>query len=263
TFSTQSNWEATMRGLLSAIYSTCAYLFFFGTFVYAIGFVEGVLAPKDIDDGHIMPLGAALAMNSVLLAIFAVQHSVMARPAFKRMWTKIVPKSIERSTYVVAASSALALLMWQWRPAPQLVWSVQDEIAAGVIYGLSWCGFALVLASTFLISHFHLFGLSQGFARLLNIPESTQSHFVTPLFYKWVRHPLYLGFIIAFWAAPDMSAGRLFFAIATTGYIFIGIFLEERDLVGEFGHRYYSYRKNVGMLVPKLHAARKAKRKLV
>lgn len=248
-----------MRGFLSAAYSACVYVFFLGVFLYAQGFVEGVAVPKDINDGVVLPLFEALAINAGLLAIFAIQHSVMARPAFKRMWTKIVPKRVERSTYVLAASLALALLLWQWRPAPQLVWSVQNEVAAAFIKGVSWGGFALVLASTFLISHFHLFGLSQGFAKLLKIPEATEAHFVTPLFYKYVRHPLYLGFIIAFWAAPDMSVGRLFFAAATTAYIYIGIFLEERDLVAEFGDRYRLYRQTVGMLTPRVKLAPRAR----
>lgn len=249
-----------MRGILSAIYSACAYLLFLSVFVYAVGFVEGVFVPKAIDDGDLLPLFAALAVDAGLLTIFAVQHSVMARPAFKRIWTKIVPKRIERSTYVVAASLALALLLWQWQPAPQLVWSVQNDAAATAIVALSWTGWCLVLASTFLISHFHLFGLSQGFARLLKIPESTEALLVTPLFYKWVRHPLYLGFIIAFWAAPHMSMGHLIFAAATTGYILIGIFLEERDLTTEFGDRYRAYRNNVGMLFPKFRLTPRSER---
>ena len=191
-----------MRKLLAALYSTLVYLLFLGTFVYAIGFVERIVVPKNIDTGESGALAAVL-VDLALLGVFAVQHSVMARQGFKRMWTRIVPEEAERSTYVLASSAALALLLWQWRPWPQTVWSV-GGVAAGVITALSWLGWALVLASTFLISHFHLFGVSQGFAQLLRrqIPEQ---QFTTPLFYRWMRHPLYAGFIIAFWAAPTMT----------------------------------------------------------
>lgn len=239
-----------MRGLLSAIYSTCAYILFFVTFCYAIGFVENVVVPKAIDSGPVSGPLVSVLINSALLAVFACQHSIMARPAFKRVWTKVVPPEMERSTYVVAASLSLALLLWQWRPLPDLVWSISNPTLAAIVSGISWAGFGIVLASTFLISHFHLFGVSQGFARMLRL-KAPNDHFVTPLFYRWVRHPLYLGFIIAFWAAPHMSVGHLFFAIATTVYIFIGIFLEERDLVATFGDRYLEYRRRVGMLAPK------------
>lgn len=245
-----------MRGVLAALYSVAVYAFFLATFVYAILFVEGQVVPKTIDSGEPGGLVTSLLINAGLLGVFAVQHSVMARPAFKKAWTRIVPKEIERSTYVLFASLALALILWQWRPLPQLVWSVDNDIAEIAIIALSWSGWALLLASTFLISHFHLFGLSQGFARLLRIKEGGDHAFVTPLFYRWIRHPIYAGFIIAFWAAPHMSVGHLFFAIATTGYIVIGIFFEERDLVGEFGDRYRNYRRQVGMLFPKPGAPR-------
>lgn len=245
-----------MRGALAALYSVAVYAFFLATFVYAILFVEGILVPKDIDSGAAGDLVMSLAINAGLLGIFAVQHSVMARPAFKRVWTRIVPKEIERSTYVLAATLALALLLWQWRPLPQPVWAVTDPVAAGAIMAVSWAGWALLLASTFLISHFHLFGLSQGFQRMLRIKQVDDHQFVTPLFYKWIRHPLYAGFIIAFWAAPVMSVGHLFFAVATTAYIFIGVWLEERDLTAYFGDRYRQYRAQVGMLFPKLGAPR-------
>ncbi len=246
-----------MRAFLSALYSLLAYLFFFGTFLYAIGFVERMIVPKDINTGETGDVVTALLVNAVLLGIFAVQHSVMARPAFKRMWTKIVPKEIERSTYVVFASAALALLCWQWRPITQVVWFV-DGVTAMAITLVSFMGFGIVLLSTFLISHFHLFGLTQGMTRLMGLKEKP-AHFTTPMFYKWVRHPLYVGFIIAFWATPMMTVGHLVFAIATTGYIFIGIFLEERDLVNEFGERYLTYRRHVGMVVPKIGKPRDRK----
>lgn len=240
-----------MKALLAALYSVVVYLFFFATFLYAIGFVENAFVPKAIDTGPEGALLPALMINAALLSLFAVQHSLMARPAFKRVWTRIVPAPVERSTYVLFASLALALLFWQWRPLLQPVWNVADPAAAGLLKGLSLAGWGMVLVSTFLISHFHLFGLSQGFAKLLGRADP-QFQLTTPLFYKWIRHPIYAGFIIAFWAEPRMSLGHLIFAVATTGYILIGIWLEERDLVAHFGTRYLEYRRNVGMLFPKL-----------
>ena len=249
-----------MGSVLAALYSAVVYVLFLGTFVYAILWVEGVFVPTTIDSG-IAPgdLVTSLVINGALLGLFAVQHTIMARPGFKRWWTKIVPKEIERSTFVLAATAALALLLWQWRPQPQLVWSVTDPLAAGAIIAVSWAGWALLLASTFLISHFHLFGLSQGFAKLLRIEEG-DGPFVTPLFYRFIRHPLYLGFILAFWAAPQMSVGHLFFAIMTTGYILVGIWFEERDLVAHFGERYVQYRRQVGMLIPRFSPPRDTKK---
>ena len=242
-----------MRALLTALYSACVYVFFLATFLYAIGFVEAVFVPKTIDSGAAGDLVGTLSIDTLLLGIFAIQHSVMARPAFKRAWTRIVPEAAERSTYVLFASAALALLLWQWRPVPQLVWSAGDPLLAGALRAVSWSGWALLLASTFLISHFHLFGLSQGFARMLKLNQPDGS-FVTPLFYRWIRHPIYLGFILAFWAAPTMSLGHLYFAAATTGYILIGIWFEERDLIAQFGERYLRYRETAGMLFPKFRA---------
>jgi protein-S-isoprenylcysteine O-methyltransferase Ste14 len=243
-----------MRKLLAALYSALVYAWFLGVFLYAIGFVEGVLVPKSIDSGTSGPLALSLLIDAALLLLFAVQHSVMARPGFKRVWTRIVPEEIERSTFVLFASLALALVCWQWRALPQSVWSIEDPIAAKGLLVVSWSGWGLLLLSTFLISHFHLFGLSQGFARLLGskLPEPA---FVTPFLYRWLRHPIYAGFILAFWAAPHMSLGHLFFAVATTGYIFVGIWFEERDLIAFFGDRYRQYRATVGMLVPKIRVA--------
>jgi protein-S-isoprenylcysteine O-methyltransferase Ste14 len=240
-----------MRKLLAALYSALVYVWFLAVFLYAIGFVEDVLVPKSIDSGTSGPLALSLLIDAGLLALFAVQHSVMARPGFKRVWTRIVPEEIERSTFVLFASLALALVCWQWRALPQSVWSIQDPIAAKGLLIVSWSGWGLLLLSTFLISHFHLFGLSQGFARLLGskLPEPA---FVTPFLYRWLRHPIYAGFILAFWAAPHMSLGHLFFAVATTGYIFVGIWFEERDLIAYFGDRYRQYRATVGMLVPRI-----------
>jgi len=242
-----------MRSLLAALYSAVAYVLFLITFLYAIGFVENVVVPKSIDSGVGGGLLTALVIDTALLTLFALQHSIMARPAFKRVWTKIVPEDAERSTYVLAASLALALLFWQWRPLPQPVWSIDNAALAQAITLLSWAGWAMVLVSTFLISHFHLFGLSQGFARVLGRKPS-EGQFTTPSLYKLLRHPIYAGFIVAFWAAPQMTLGHLLFAVATTGYILVGIFLEERDLVAQFGDRYRAYRQNVGMLLPKLRA---------
>jgi methanethiol S-methyltransferase len=239
-----------MRKLFTALYSALAYLFFLGTFLYAIGFVEGMVVPKTIDSGEAGSTTVAVLVDLALLGIFALQHSVMARPAFKRAWTRIVPEEAERSTYVLMASLALALMMWQWRPLPQTVWSVAGGPAAA-ISAVSWFGWSMVLVSTFLISHFHLFGLTQGFAKLLrrHLPEQ---QFTTPFLYRWLRHPIYAGFILAFWAAPQMSLGHLLFAVGTTGYILLGIWLEERDLVAHFGRRYEEYRAAVGMLFPRL-----------
>lgn len=242
-----------MRGLPSALFSATAYALFLATFLYAIGFVENVIVPKSIDTGPDGPLLSAVAINLALLGVFALQHTIMARPRFKRALTRFVPTSIERSIFVAAASLALALVMWQWRSISTIVWSVETPLLAASITALSWAGWALVLASTFLISHFHLFGLSQGFARLLKLsPDVSDQKLVTPLFYRWVRHPLYAGFIIAFWATAHMSLGHLLFAGVTSGYILIGIWFEERDLVAHFGARYQTYRAQVGMLFPKL-----------
>lgn len=241
-----------MRGFLSALYSAVVYVVFFATFLYAMGFVANLLVPKSIDSGPVGDLWGSLLINAGCLAVFAVQHSLMARPAFKRVWTRVVPKSVERSTYVLFASLALVLVFWQWRPLPQLVWSIQDPTLAAVISGVSWLGYGIVLLSTFLISHFHLFGISQGFARVLRLKDQDETVFVTPSLYKLMRHPIYAGFILAFWATPNMSLGHLVFAVATTGYILIGIWFEERDLVAQFGSRYLQYREQVGMLFPKL-----------
>lgn len=240
-----------MRATITALYSAVVYVLFLATFLYAIGFVEGIAVPKTVDSG---PAGAALlaiVIDAVLLGIFALQHSIMARAAFKRAWTRIVPEEAERSTYVLFATAALALVCWQWRPLPALVWSVDQPLAATVLLAISWCGWAMLLVSTFLISHFHLFGLTQGFTRLLRRTPAAP-RFATPFLYRWLRHPIYAGFILAFWAAPRMSEGHLLFAALATGYIFVGIWFEERDLVRQFGERYKAYRESVGMLFPKL-----------
>src|SRR5689334_4218377 len=238
-----------MSRLIALFYGMACYAFFFVTFLYAIAFVENFPVPQTIDNGPSAPMTEALIINMVLRAPFAIQHSVMARPQFKAWWTQFVPKPVERSTYVLFATALLALLCWQWRPIPAVIWHVSDPLGAAMLTGLSMLGFVIVLSSSFLINHFELFGLYQV-ANNLTGRQAPAPRFYTPLFYKFVRHPLYLGFIIAFWVAPTMTAGHLLFAAVTTAYIFVGILLEERDLVDVFGDEYRRYRQRVAMLVP-------------
>lgn len=234
---------------LSALFAACSYAAFLASFLYAIGFVGNFLVPKSID----APAGSAdwiaFAIDAAVLGLFAVQHSVMARPAFKRAWTRIVSPVIERSVYVLVSSLLLALVFWAWRPLPGIVWDARGSVAGDVLLALQGIGWIVVLLSTFMISHFELFGLTQAWRNLRNQPTPRPS-FKVVLFYRFVRHPIMLGFVIAFWSAPVMTYGHLLFAILTTGYILVGIRLEEHDLMSAFGNAYARYRERVPMLVP-------------
>ena len=238
-----------MGKILAFLYGFVSYAIFLGAFLYAIGFVGDLVVPKTIDSGPVGEFVPSLVIDLVLLGIFAIQHSVMARPAFKAWWTRFVPVAIERSTYVLLASLALILLFWQWRPMPTPIWVISDPTAVTVIWVLFGLGWLTVLTSTFLINHFDLFGLRQVWAYASG-REIPPQNFVTPLFYRVVRHPLYLGFIVAFWATPTMTLGHLIFAVATTAFILIAIQLEEHDMVAMFGDTYRRYQQRVSMILP-------------
>jgi protein-S-isoprenylcysteine O-methyltransferase Ste14 len=236
--------------LLMLFYAIVSYAVFLASFLYALGFFANTLVPKSIDTGAPANLSEAIVVDLLLLGLFAIQHSVMARPAFKRWWTKILPATYERSTYVLLSSLILLLLYWQWRPIPTPVWQV-GGIVGWLLIAVYWLGWIIALASTFMINHFDLFGLRQAFFTVRGMKPPGQS-FRTPLLYKIVRHPLMLGFLLVFWATPAMTAGHLLFAIMSTGYILIALQFEERDLIAEFGTTYQQYRRRVPMLLPRI-----------
>jgi len=238
-----------MGKLVAFLYGIVAYLVFAVVIVYSLGFISGLVVPKTIDSGPAGPLVESIVINLVLMTIFALQHSVMARPQFKKWWTTVVPISVERSTYVLLASLALALVFWQWRPIPGVVWEAKDPTIAGSLLYLGLLGWVLVFFSTFMINHFELFGLHQV-ANNLAGKSMPPMKFQAPMLYNVVRHPIYLGFIIFVWATPVMTAGHVLFAAVVTAYIFVGIALEEHDLIAVFGDEYRRYRQRVAMIVP-------------
>jgi methanethiol S-methyltransferase len=238
-----------MRKFVALIYGLASYALFAVSLLYAVGFVGGFAVPKTINSGDVAPLPEAIVNNLRLLSLFAIQHSVMARNSFKAWWTRYVPASVERSTYVLFASLTLDLLFWQWQAIPTVIWRIDQPQIAIVISSLSLAGWLIVLTSTFLINHFELFGVRQVVDNLSG-KASPAPRFRTPLLYNFVRHPIYLGFLIAFWATPNMTAGHLLFAGVTTIYVLIGIKLEERDLTAMFGDDYRRYRDRVAMLLP-------------
>lgn len=246
-----------MSRWLILLYGAIAYAIFLISFLYAIGFVDGIVVPKQIDSGLANGVSAAILIDLGLLGLFAVQHSVMARPFFKRWWTRIIPPAAERSTYVLVSSLILLLLFWCWRPLPGVVWNVAAPVAAGLLWAVSAAGWLIVLVSTFLIDHFDLFGLRQVWLHFVGRPYA-HLPFQTPWLYRVVRHPMMLGFLLAFWAAPTMTYGHLLFAASVTAYIFVALHLEERDLVAYHGETYSAYQSQVRMLMP-LPATRRRK----
>jgi methanethiol S-methyltransferase len=238
-----------IMGLVAAVYGLICYTVFLASFLYSIGFIGDLVVPKTIDSTPSADLPGALVIDLILLGLFAVQHSVMARQGFKAVWTRIVPRAVERSTYVLIASLLLGLICWKWQAIPTVVWDVSSPVFRSLLLAMFAVGWVILLLSTFAINHFDLFGLRQVYLRLRGV-EYTPLSFTERALYKFVRHPLYLGFIIAFWATPHMSLGHLVFAIATTGYIFVGIFFEERDLMKYHAVEYGAYRARVPMLLP-------------
>jgi protein-S-isoprenylcysteine O-methyltransferase Ste14 len=247
---TTTTTKSGLGSTFALVYGLVSYAVFLVAFLYAIGFVGGIVVPKAIDDGAAVPVQEAVIVNVLLLGVFAIQHSLMARPEFKRWWTKFVPKPIERSTFVLFASLALLLLYWQWRPITTPVWTLENSVGRLILHGLYLVGWLIVFLGTFMINHFDLFGLRQVY---LNLKKGHYEElgFRTPFFYRFLRHPIMLGFIIAFWATPNMTIGHLMFAAATTIYILIAIQLEERDLTRHFGDQYREYRQKTPMLIPR------------
>ena len=238
-----------MKQTLVLLFGALAYATFFATFLYQIGFVGNLVVPKAIDEGTVGPLVKAAVVNIVLLSLFAIQHTIMARLAFKKWWTKIVPESIERSIYVLLASLLLLLMNWQWLPMPELVWHVEGSTGRAIVYAVFFAGWGLVLYATFLINHFDLFGLRQVWLYFKGVAY-TDVEFKETVLYSWLRHPIMLGFIIAFWVTPDMTQGHLLFAAVTTAYILVGIQIEERTLLAIHGDDYRNYRERVSMIIP-------------
>ena len=238
-----------MGRFVALMFGVASYFVFFGTFLYAIGFVSNFFVPKSIDSGSAGDITSALLINIVLLTVFGLQHSIMARPKFKRVWTKIVPQTIERSVFVLFASLALILVFWQWRPMTGVIWSVDNHFGRAALWLIFAIGWLTVLLSTFMINHFELFGLRQVYLNSRGMNDS-EMNFQTRALYRFVRHPIMLGFIIAFWATPHMTTGHLLFAAVTTAYILVAVQFEERDLVDHHGETYREYQRKVSMLLP-------------
>ncbi|NND50975.1 MAG: isoprenylcysteine carboxylmethyltransferase family protein [Flavobacteriaceae bacterium] len=246
-----------MKKTLIFLYGILSYIVFLASFLYAIGFVGNFIVPKSIDSGEATGMTMSIVINLALLSLFAIQHSIMARPGFKKKWTKIIPESMERSTFVLLTSLILFLIFWKWQPMTAKVWNIEGETYVLIINIIFWIGWVIVLLSTFMINHFHLFGLDQVYNKLKGKPP-TGLKFKEHFFYKFVRHPIMTGFIIAFWATPEMTQGHLLFAAVTTLYILISVkYLEERDLRNELGEAYVSYQKRVPMLFPFLKFGKK------
>jgi protein-S-isoprenylcysteine O-methyltransferase Ste14 len=245
----ERNGGDRMNRTLALLYGVVSYLVFFATILYLIGFVGDLWVPRSVDRASSAPTGEAAIVNVILMALFAVQHTIMARPAFKRWWTRIVPQPVERSTFVLIASLLLILLFWQWRAMPQVIWDVQAPAGRAILHALFAVGWLMVFAATFMIDHFDLFGLRQVWLHFRGRPYAPPQ-FQIAILYRWVRHPLMLGFLIAFWATPRMTAGHLLFAAVMTAYILIAIQIEERDLLVLHGEAYAEYRRKTSMIVP-------------
>jgi protein-S-isoprenylcysteine O-methyltransferase Ste14 len=244
-----------MRRILILTYGAVAYGLFLVTFLYAIGFIVGLGVPKSINDGAIVPVEVAIAIDIALLGLFGLQHSIMARRGFKAWWTKIIPAEIERSTFVLVTCAVLGVIFWQWRPLPESVWSVSSTAGQIALWTTSTLGWLVVLVSTWIIDHFELFGLRQTWSAFRG-KSARKSPFRVSYFYRFVRHPLMFGFLVAFWSTPHMTQGQLLFAVVVTAYILVALRLEERDLVAVHGDDYVEYRRRVPMLIPRLTPAR-------